>query len=106
MLTIIAEIKVKSAAEHFQRVLTALSNITPTVLKEDGCFAYDILVNHQSNAAYQAPLLDTIIMLEKWQSMQHLDQHLATAHMQRYQEQVKDDVLAVKISILENGNPV
>jgi quinol monooxygenase YgiN len=42
-------------------------------------------------------------MLEHWESVEHLNAHLQTPHMQAYQQQVKDDVLNVKIRIMQKG---
>lgn len=105
MLTIIAEIKVKSDPKHLKAVINALKNIIPVVLMEDGCLLYELLVNSEVNMPYQVPLHhNTLIILEKWQSIDHLNKHLTTQHMQAYQEKVKNDVISVKISILENSD--
>ena len=49
-------------------------------------------------ASEQRP--DIIVMLEKWESVAHLEAHLATPHMQAHHEAVKDDdVVDVKIKI-------
>lgn len=103
MLTIIAEIKIKPGIEHLERVVNSFQKITPTVLAEEGCFGYELLVNHDAQVPYQAPLENTIVMLEKWQSIKHLDAHLATVHMREHHSKVKDDVIGVEIRILENG---
>lgn len=103
MLTIIAEIRTKSGGQHRQNVLDAFQKIIPTVLAEDGCHGYEPLVDHKSNAGFQTHEPDTIVMLEKWQSVAHLEAHLATSHMQAHHEAVKDDVVDVKIKILESG---
>ena len=103
MLTIIAEIRTKSAGQHRQNVLDAFEKIIPTVLAEDGCHGYEPLVDHKSNASFQTQEPDTIVMLEKWESVAHLQAHLATPHMQALHAAVKDDVVDVKIKILESG---
>ena len=103
MLTIIAEIKVKPGSKHLQHVINSFKEITPTVFEEDGCFGYELLINHESHASYQAPLKNTVVMLEKWKSIKHLDSHLATVHMKEHHFKIKDDVLGVDIRILENG---
>lgn len=67
VLTIIAEIKIKSGSEHLQHVINSFKEIIPTVLEEDGCFGYELLINHESHASYQSPLKNTVVMLEKWE---------------------------------------
>ena len=103
MLTIIAEIRTQSGGQHRQNVLDAFQKIIPTVLAEDGCHGYEPLVDHKTNASFQTQESDTIVMLEKWESVAHLEAHLATPHMQAHHAAVKDDVVDVKIRILESG---
>ncbi|MEQ1065285.1 putative quinol monooxygenase [Acinetobacter sp. XH1741] len=103
MLTIIAEIRTRSGGQHRQNVLNAFQKIIPTVLAEEGCHGYEPLIDHKSNASFQTQEPDTIVMLEKWESVAHLEAHLATPHMQAHHAAVKDDVIDVKIKILESG---
>ncbi|MDH2591875.1 putative quinol monooxygenase [Acinetobacter nosocomialis] len=104
MLTIIAEIRTQSGGQHRQDVLDAFQKIIPTVLAEEGCHGYEPLIDHKSNASFQTQEEpDTIVMLEKWESVAHLEAHLATPHMQAHHKAVKDDVVDVKIRILESG---
>jgi len=103
MLTIIAEIRTRSGEQHRQNVLNAFQKIIPTVLAEEGCHGYEPLIDHKSNASFQTQEPDTIVMLEKWKSVAHLEAHLATPHMQAHHAAVKDDVIDVKIKILESG---
>ena len=103
MFTIIAEIHTKSGGQHRQNVLDAFQKIIPTVLAEDGCHGYEPLIDHTSNASFQTKEPDTIVMLEKWASVAHLEAHLATTHMQAHHAAVRDDVIDVKIKILESG---
>ena len=103
MLTIIAEIRVHAGQEHKAKVIKAFEKITPTVLTEQGCHGYELLVDADLNADMQAKDANVITMLEYWESMEHLNAHMQTAHMQAYQAEVKDDVADVKIRILEKG---
>lgn len=103
MLTIIAEIRIQSGGQHRQNVLDAFQKIIPTVLAEEGCHGYEPLIDHKSNASFQTQEPDTIVMLEKWESVAHLEAHLATPHMQAHHEAVQHDVVDVKIRILESG---
>lgn len=103
MLTIIADIQLRPGTEHRENVLNAFRKITPVVLQEDGCCGYELLIDHESDIHYQTKIPDSITMLEHWESVEHLNAHLQTPHMQAYQQQVKDDVLNVKIRIMQKS---
>ena len=40
-------------------------------------------------------------MLEYWDSLRHLEQHQQQPHMEAHRERIKDDVLDVKIFVME-----
>ena len=103
MLIVIADIQVFPGDQHRENVLNAFKKITPAVLQEPGCHGYELLMDHESDVDYQTKIPDSITMLEQWQSLEHLNAHLQTPHMQAYQQQVKDDVLDVKIRIMQKG---
>jgi quinol monooxygenase YgiN len=103
MLTIIADIQLRPSTEHRENILNAFRKITPVVLQEEGCHGYELLIDHESDIHYQTKIPDSITMLEHWESVEHLNAHLQTPHMQAYQQQVKDDVLNVKIRIMQKS---
>ncbi|NNG83044.1 hypothetical protein HLH16_14030 [Acinetobacter sp. ANC 5378] len=43
MLVVIADIQLRSGAQHRENVLNAFRKITPVVLQEDGCYGYEVL---------------------------------------------------------------
>lgn len=103
MLIVIADIQIRSGVQHRENVLNAFREITPVVLQEDGCYGYELLVDHESGMDYQTKIPDSITMLEHWESIEHLNAHLQTPHMKAYKQHVKDDVLDVKIRIMQKG---
>ncbi|MFU0888337.1 putative quinol monooxygenase [Kluyvera sichuanensis] len=103
MLTIIAEIRTRPGQHHRQAVLDQFTKIIPTVLKEDGCHGYAPMVDHAANVSFQTTAPDSIVMVEVWESVAHLEAHLQTPHMKAWSEAVKTDVLDTTIRILESG---
>lgn len=103
MLTVIAEIRTRPGAHHRQAVLDSFTRLMPTVLQEAGCHGYAPLIDHQANVSFQATNPDSIMMLEQWESVAHLEAHLNTPHMKAWSNAVKSDVLDVNIRILQNG---
>lgn len=99
MLTVIAEICVKPGRR--EQVLAAIEKLTPAVLKEEGCGRYDALIDHNAQVPWKQHSPDSIFMLENWETLRHLEQHLQMPHMEAHRNVIKDDVLDVKIFILE-----
>ena len=105
MLTVIADITVHAGAVHKQNVLNAFAKIIPTVLQEQGCHVYQLLLDHDGGVDYQSRDSHVITMLEHWQDMDALNAHLQTPHMQAYQAEVANDVVSMQVRILEVGLP-
>lgn len=103
MLTVIAEIRTRPGSHHRQAVLDVFKTLIPVVLQESGCHGYAPLVDHNANVDFQSTAPDSIVMLEHWESVAHLQAHLQTPHMKAFSENVKENVLDMHIRILENG---
>ncbi|MGK3143467.1 putative quinol monooxygenase [Pantoea sp. C2G6] len=99
MLTVVAEICVKPGRR--QAVLEAVKNLIPTVLQEEGCHQYDALLDHQAQVPWKQNSPDSIFMLEQWETLRHLEQHQQMPHMDAHRAIIKDDVVDVKILVLE-----
>lgn len=99
MLTVIAEICVKPGRRS--AVMQAIEKVTPTVLQEEGCGSYQALVDHQAQVPWKQNSPDSIFMVEHWDSLRHLEQHQQAAHMEQHRTTIKDDVVDVKIFVLE-----
>lgn len=103
MLTVIAEIRTRPGQHHRQAVLDEFAKIIPTVLEEAGCHGYAPMVDTAANVSFQATNPDSIVMVEQWETVAHLEAHLQTPHMKAWGEAVKSDVLETHIRILEQG---
>ncbi|MFV9687787.1 putative quinol monooxygenase [Pantoea sp. KXB45] len=99
MLTVVAELCVKPGRR--QAVLDAVKKLIPQVLAEEGCHQYDALLDHQAQVPWKQNSPDSIFMLEQWETLRHLEQHQQMPHMDAHRAIIKDDVVNVKILVLE-----
>ena len=74
----------------------------PNVHKEKGCIEYGATVDIDGGPfAKFGP--DTIVVIEKWASMDDLKAHGASAHMKAYGEKNKDLVANRAVHVLQNA---
>ena len=72
-------------------VLTAFRENVPHVHAEDGCIEYGPTVDTEGVGGLQTGVgPDTFVVIEKWQSLEHLKAHAAAPHMAAYAARVKD----------------
>jgi len=72
-------------------VLAAFEANVPAVHAEDGCIEYFAAVDTPDAGPIQTPVgADSFVVIEKWQSMEHLKAHAASEHMKAYGAKVKD----------------
>ncbi len=85
-------------------VLTAFRENMPAVLAEQGCIEYQPVIDAQDAGKAQSPLgEDTFMVVEKWESMQHLTAHANSSHMAAYAKKVGHMVADRSIHILSNA---
>ena len=101
MINVIASIKVKP--EQLTRFIAIFKANTPKVLEEEGWIEYAATVDKNTPIPIQEidPCIVTII--EKWQSLDHLNAHLEAPHMLEYKVEVTDMVEAVSLKILQDA---
>lgn len=101
MLTVIAEI-ICHSEQDFTTVLDSFNNIREQVLQEPGCHLYNVYIDHPAvESALQTKVPFSIMMYEKWESMQHLETHMQSVNMQQHAQATEGAVAHVQIRILE-----
>ena len=82
--------------------LAEFRKLMPQVRAEKGCIEYGPAIDVAKSISVASPARDDVVtVVEKWESVQALEAHLAARHMSRYREVVKDLVVAVEIRVLE-----
>ncbi len=98
MIHVIASIRVK--AGKTAAFLEVFKSIVPSVMKEKGCIEYVPAVDIP--AGLQPQLLDenVVTIIEKWESLGALRDHLEAPHMLSYRERVVGIVEEVSLKVL------
>lgn len=100
MITVIASIKVKP--DNVPAFIKIFNDNVPNVLNEDGCIEYYPTVDIESGLTIQETDPTVVTIIECWESIDALKQHLETPHMTTYRDQVKDIVIDVSLKVLQS----
>jgi quinol monooxygenase YgiN len=73
----------------------------PAVHAEAGCIEYGPVIDAPNSPAKYGD--DTFVVVEKWESMDHLKAHGASAHMQAYAAKTRELLADRVIHFMENG---
>ena len=82
-------------------ILKAFQANVPAVHAEDGCVEYVATVDAEGVGALQSQFgTDTFVVVEKWQTLDALKAHAASAHMAAYAAKVKDLIAKRTVHVL------
>ncbi len=85
-----------------ERILDAWRDNVAAVRAEEGCLAYEAVVDVREGGAGFAQFgADSFVVVERWTSMEALRAHGAAPHMKAYASQVKDFTASRAIHVLE-----
>ncbi len=99
MIHIVAVITAKPGMRD--SVLQALHANVPAVKAEQGCIEYSAAVDFEDGPKFQTKYgPDTLLLFEKWESIDALKAHAATPHMAAYAAKTKGIVASRVIHIL------
>lgn len=100
MIHVIATIEL--AEGQRDAFLAEFHRIVPLVHKEMGCLEYGPTVDLAGGFAAQIPIRENVVtIVEKWESLDALRQHMVAPHMTEYRGRVKDLVKKVQLQILQ-----
>ena len=73
----------------------------PKVLAEAGCIEYDAAIDTEGMGPIQTPFgPDTFVVIEKWESVDHLNAHAVAPHMKEYGAKTKELLAGRVIHVL------
>lgn len=93
---------IRTAAGRRGDFLAAFRDLVPQVRAEVGCIEYGPAVDLEAPIDGQGPVRDDVVtVIEKWESVAALQDHLAAPHVCRYRDTVKDIVVGLEIRVLQ-----
>lgn len=99
MIHVLAHIEVRPGTRD--DFLREFHGIVPEVLAEAGCLEYGPAVDAATPLERQDRNPNRVIVVEKWESVPHLEAHLVAPHMLAYRERVKDLVAGMSLIVVE-----
>jgi quinol monooxygenase YgiN len=81
--------------------LAAFAQLVPKVRAEAGCIEYGPMVDLETNLPAQPPVRENAVtVVEKWASIEALQDHLMQSHMTEYRKAVKALVVKTTLQVL------
>ena len=82
--------------------LRVLNEIVPKVKDEEGCLAYEAMLDVDAGMPTQGKLRpNTVTLVEAWANMEALHAHLQAPHMANFREAAKEYIQDVRHQVLQ-----
>ena len=102
MINVVAVISAKPGMRN--KILAHFNANVPAVRAEKGCIEYGAAVDAPDAPGFQDKMgPDTLVVIEKWESMQALADHAIAPHVATYRANTKDLIASRKVHILSQG---
>ena len=100
MIHVLAQIE--TTPGHRDDFLAEFAQVAVLVRQEEGCIEYGAAVDTVTEIPVQNFIGDNaVLIIEKWESVDHLKAHLVAPHMIDYRVRIKDFVQSVRLQVLE-----
>lgn len=101
-MPVIVLAKIETATGRRDAFLREFARIVPEVHAEQGCIEYGPTIDLSTTLSRQTRLGDdTVMIVEKWETLTDLEAHLVAPHMLAYRERVKDLVVSSQLHVLQ-----
>lgn len=101
MINVVATISLKPGTRaEFLKIFNA--NV-PAVLAEDGCVEYVPTVDVDSGLEAQCRDEDSVVVIEKWETLAALHAHSEAPHMLEFRKNAGDMIEGVSLKVLQQG---
>ena len=101
MIYVVATIQVRAGG--LSRFMEILKSNVPAVRAEKGCIEYRPTVDVDAGLPPQRLEPDTVVIIERWESLDALRVHLSSPHMLAYREKVKNLVSSLSLKVLQDA---
>jgi quinol monooxygenase YgiN len=99
MIHVVATIELNHGKR--EAFLAEFRTLVPLVRAEDGCIEYGPTVDAVTDITAQlTPRPDVVVVVEQWESVEHLKRHLGAPHMADYRERVEGLVAGMTLVVL------
>jgi quinol monooxygenase YgiN len=93
---------IETTPGHRQDFLAEFAQVAVLVRQEVGCIEYGAAVDTATEIPVQNFLGENaVLIIEKWESVDHLKAHLVAQHMVDYRVRIKPFVQSVRLQVLE-----
>ena len=105
MIYVIATVQLTDG--HREEFLEEFRRIVPLVRQEQGCLEYGPAIDVETSIPAQVALRpNAVTVVEKWESLEALQDHLMAPHMMEYRSRVKGMVQGTELQVLEPAGEV
>lgn len=101
MIHVLAFIRIRPGGR--ERFLEIFHALVPEVLAEDGCIAYGPTLDVDAGIGdiQIGPEENVVTIVEQWESVAHLQAHLASPHMERFRSDAGDLIESLTVRVVQ-----